>query len=71
MPPQGAMAEATDRETVICRAIEVIGDEKEAMRWLGTPVPALGYSTPISLLINPEGQTAVLNVLTQLEHGVL
>ena len=71
MPPQGAMAEATDRETVICRAIEVIGDEKEAMRWLDTPVPALGYSTPISLLVNPDGQTAVLNVLTQLEHGVL
>jgi putative toxin-antitoxin system antitoxin component (TIGR02293 family) len=65
------MAEATDRETVICRAIEVIGDEKEALRWLGMPVPALGYSTPISLLVNPDGQTAVLNVLTQLEHGVL
>ena len=41
------------------------------MRWLGVPVPALGYATPISLLDNQEGQTAVLNVLTQLEHGVL
>ena len=71
MPQQGPVAEATDRETVICRAIEVIGDGKEAMRWLGTPVPALGYATPISLLDNLKGQTAVLNVLTQLEHGVL
>ena len=71
MPQQGAMAEATDRETVICRAIEVIGNGQEAMRWLGTPVLALGYATPISLLDNLEGQTAVLNVLTQLEHGVL
>jgi hypothetical protein len=32
MPPQGPVAEETDRETVINRAIEVIGDEKEAMR---------------------------------------
>jgi putative toxin-antitoxin system antitoxin component (TIGR02293 family) len=71
MAQQGPVAEATDREAVICRAIDVIGDSKEAMRWLGTPVPALGYATPISLLDNLEGQTAVLNVLTQLEHGVL
>jgi putative toxin-antitoxin system antitoxin component (TIGR02293 family) len=71
MPQPGPVAEATDRETVICRAVEVIGDGKEAMRWLGTPVPALGYATPISLLDSLAGQTAVLNVLTQLEHGVL
>jgi putative toxin-antitoxin system antitoxin component (TIGR02293 family) len=71
MPRQGPVAEETDRETVINRAIEVIGDEKEAMRWLGTPAPALEYATPISRLNDPEGQTAVLNVLTQLEHGVL
>jgi hypothetical protein len=71
MPPQGPVAEETDRETVINRAIEVIGDEKEAMRWLGTPVRALGFTTPISRLNDSEGQAAVLSVLTQLEHGVL
>ena len=71
MPPQGPVAEEADRETVINRAIEVIGDEKEAMRWLGTPVRALGYTTPISHLNDSEGQAAVLKVLTQLEHGVL
>lgn len=60
-----------DRETVIIRATEVIGDEQEAMRWLGTPVRALDYATPISRLSDPEGQAAVLRVLTQLEHGVL
>lgn len=57
--------------TVITRAIEVIGDEQEALRWLGTPVRALDYATPISRLNDLEGQAAVLNVLTQLEHGVL
>lgn len=59
------------REAVITRATEVIGDEQAAMRWLGTPVRALDYATPISRLNDPEGQAAVLNVLTQLEHGVL
>jgi uncharacterized protein (DUF2384 family) len=70
MPEQVSIAEDTDRETVINRAIEVIGDKKEGMRWLGTPVRALGYATPISRLNDLEGQTAVMNVLTQLEHGV-
>jgi putative toxin-antitoxin system antitoxin component (TIGR02293 family) len=71
MAQQQPIAEEQHRETVIDRAIEVIGDESEAMRWLGTPVPALGYATPISLLSSVAGETAVLNVLTQLEHGVL
>ena len=60
-----------NRDAVILRAIEVIGDEQEAWRWLGTPVRALNYATPISRLNDREGQEAVLNVLIQLEHGVL
>jgi Protein of unknown function (DUF2384) len=60
-----------DCEAVINRAIEVIGDKEDAMRWLGTPVRALDYATPISRLSHPEGETEVLRVLTQLEHGVL
>ncbi len=54
----------------IMRAKEVIGDEQEALRWLGTPVRALNYATPISLLSSREGQQAVLQVLDKLEHGV-
>ncbi|MBZ5622218.1 MAG: MbcA/ParS/Xre antitoxin family protein [Acidobacteriia bacterium] len=64
------VAEDTEREVVINRAIEVIGDKEEAMRWLGMPVRALGYATPISRLNDRDGQTAVLDVLDQLEHGV-
>jgi uncharacterized protein (DUF2384 family) len=60
-----------DRESVISRAIQVIGDEQMALRWLGTPVAALDDSEPISLLSDSEGQIAVLRVRTQLEHGVL
>lgn len=56
---------------ILARAIEVIGDSGEAMRWLGTPVRALGYATPISLLHNVKGRKSVIAVLTQLEHGVM
>ena len=60
-----------DIEPIVQRAIEIIGDRDEAMRWLGTPVRALDYATPISRLRDPEGREQVLSVLTQLEHGVL
>jgi len=60
-----------DESAILDRAIEVIGDRGEAMRWLGTPVRALGYATPISLLHNVKGRKSVIAVLTQLEHGVM
>ena len=68
---QEMVAEATDRETVIARAIEVIGDKEAALRWFGTPVMVLNYATPVSLLGTPDGRAAVMVVLTRLEHGVL
>lgn len=60
-----------DVEPIVERAIEVIGNREEALRWLGTPVRALDYATPISGLHSPAGRQQVLAVLTQLEHGVL
>jgi putative toxin-antitoxin system antitoxin component (TIGR02293 family) len=56
---------------VIHRAAEVIGDRSDAMRWLGTPVRALNYATPISLLHESKGREAVLSILGRLEHGIL
>jgi putative toxin-antitoxin system antitoxin component (TIGR02293 family) len=56
---------------VIDRAVAVIGDRDEALRWIGTPVAALDYATPISLLATSKGKDRVLVVLDQLEHGVL
>ena len=53
------------------RAIEVIGDRDEAMRWMGMPVRALDYATPVSLLGTARGRRAVLVILSRLEHGVL
>lgn len=58
-------------DTVIERAVEVIGDREEAMRWLGTPVRALGYVTPIAAMSKPEGKMQVMMTLARLEHGVM
>jgi hypothetical protein len=54
----------------IARAAEVLGDEQAAFRWLGTPVAALGYATPISCLATHHGAIQVNDILTQIEHGV-
>lgn len=48
-------------ESVMDRAIEVMGDRDDAMRRLGTPISLLGTS---------EGATRVEDVLGRMEHGV-
>jgi putative toxin-antitoxin system antitoxin component (TIGR02293 family) len=58
-------------ERVLERAIEVIGTREDALRWLGTPVRALNYATPISLLLDDAGADQVLAILTNLENGIL
>jgi putative toxin-antitoxin system antitoxin component (TIGR02293 family) len=55
---------------VVARATEVFGDQDVAFRWLGTPVGALDYATPISFLATHQGAMRVNDVLTQIEHGV-
>ncbi|MGC2657789.1 MAG: MbcA/ParS/Xre antitoxin family protein [Bryobacteraceae bacterium] len=65
-----AASQLDDERIIIERAAEVIGNQEKALRWLGTPVRALKYATPISLLGTREGQQAVLTVLGRLEHGV-
>jgi len=77
MKPQAAAhalefaGEVQAQAAVIRRAVEVIGDQSDAMHWLGTPVRALNYATPISLLLHSQGRDAVLSILGRLEHGVL
>ncbi len=70
---------ADDQETVerswvdsaIEHAVVVFGDKEEALRWLGTPVRALNYATPISRLSSLDGHFEVMDILGRLEHGVL
>jgi putative toxin-antitoxin system antitoxin component (TIGR02293 family) len=58
-------------DSVIEHAVKVFGDRDEALRWLGTPVRALNYATPISRLSSPDGHIEVMDLLGRLEHGVL
>jgi hypothetical protein len=71
--PSSPTLEVDDQaqSAIIRRAVEVIGDRSDAMRWLGTPVRALNYATPVSLLHDSKGREEVLSVLGRLEHGVL
>jgi putative toxin-antitoxin system antitoxin component (TIGR02293 family) len=62
--------EANEVETIIERAVAVIGDKERALRWLGTPVRSLGYATPISLLHSSDGRGQVESVLGRIEHGI-
>ena len=54
-------------DAVTTRATEVIGDQEKALRWLGTPISALGYVTPISKLKDEAGVEEVMSVLDALE----
>ena len=55
---------------LIGRASEVIGDKNEALRWMGTPIRALDFATPISLLSTKKGAQRVNDVLGQMERGI-
>ena len=55
---------------VIDRASEIIGSEEKALRWMGTPIRALDFATPISLLGTKKGGALVNRVLGQMEHGI-
>lgn len=70
-PSSRQQFQVTGIERVIERAVQVIGTREEALRWLGTPVRALNYATPISLLNDAAGSDQVEAVLTKLENGVL
>jgi putative toxin-antitoxin system antitoxin component (TIGR02293 family) len=57
-------------DPIIERIVEVMGNREQAMRWLGTPVRALDFATPISMMATSSGKKRVLDVLGQMEHGV-
>ena len=67
---QSLTASSTSVEALIDRLVQVLGDREMALRWMGTPVQALDYATPISLLNSDDGFARVLKVLDQLQHGV-
>ena len=71
-PSEPAVPKTNPEEltNAVARATEDFGDEDAAFRWLGIPVAALDYATPISCLATHQGAMRVNDVLTQIEHGV-
>jgi uncharacterized protein (DUF2384 family) len=58
----------SDISDVVAAAKEVFGAD-EGLRWLGTPVPALKYATPVSLADTPAGRQQIHDALVNLVHG--
>ncbi len=65
--------EASDRLTRIAQieaeAIEVLGDEATAHRWLETPNAALGDEPPLSMVDTGHGTEAVRRLLGAIRYG--
>jgi uncharacterized protein (DUF2384 family) len=55
---------------MIHKATEILGTRDEAMRWLGTPIRALNFATPLSISATKEGKERVNHVLGQMEYGI-
>lgn len=59
------------KQAVFVRAVEVLGNREKAERWMDTPVRALDYATPNSMLDSSAGCETVPTVLDRLESFVL
>ncbi len=59
------------RETVRRHAIEALGSEEKAERWLTKANRALGGQTPESQLETATGFEMVKQLLTRIAHGVI
>jgi putative toxin-antitoxin system antitoxin component (TIGR02293 family) len=55
---------------VAAQAVEVLGSEKKASRWLHASNRALGGEAPLALLDTDVGARQVEEVLGRIEHGV-
>ena len=58
-------------EQVLARAIEVFETRENALEWLNSPIPTLGNRSPMSYLGTPDGIQRVLNLLGQIEWGLI
>jgi uncharacterized protein (DUF2384 family) len=58
-----------DSVTDVIKAAEQIFGKTKGMRWLGTPVEALNYQTPISLADTALGRKQIYDALCNLLHG--
>ena len=55
---------------VVERAVEVFENDRTALDWIKSQNPALGGTSPLSLLDTDLGSVAVVNTLGRIEQGV-
>ncbi len=55
---------------VFANAVEMIGDEQKAVKWLGTPNRALGGRRPLDQLDTDVGARGVEDLLGRIAYGV-
>ena len=56
--------------SVTGQAIDVLGSQEEAERWLSSPAMGLDQRKPIDLLRSSEGTDMVKTLLTRMDYGV-
>jgi len=56
--------------SVTSQAIDVLGSQEAAERWLSSPAMGLDRRTPIDLLQSTEGTEMVKTLLTRMDYGV-
>lgn len=66
---QGIKARYSEYEQIAARAVEVFGNEREAVRWLSSASRDFEGRTPLHDFID-QGPDRVLGVLGRIEHGV-
>ena len=71
MTPQTADRLLEQVQTMVRQSGEPIGFDAAAWlsRWLSEPLPALGGTRPVDLLISAEGEARVSDILARMQSG--
>jgi putative toxin-antitoxin system antitoxin component (TIGR02293 family) len=72
LPEQSYQLEHPNSEAIWRRAVEVFGNDELARKWMQTPLPILGQSTPeqYSSSGDAEKQREVLAILGRIDYGM-
>ena len=72
LPEQSYQLEHPSSEAIWQRAVEVFGSEELARKWMQTPLPILGQSTPEQYSSSGDAakQREVLAILGRIDYGM-
>jgi len=72
LPEQSLQLEHPSSEAIWKRAVEVFGNEDLARKWMDTPLPILGQSTPEQFSSSGDApkQREILTILGRIDYGM-